>query len=141
MELDATLVALIDRVTRRMRAAARACRTVVLRLRFSDYTRAMRSHTIAEATAQTRTLLGVARDLLAAATPLIAERGITLLGVALTNLVNADEVQLALPLERHHPTALDTALDSVRDRYGSDAIVRAVLLHRDKGIAMPHLPD
>ncbi|WP_028058745.1 DNA polymerase IV [Candidatus Solirubrobacter pratensis] len=140
-ELDATLVALIDRVARRMRAASRACRTVVLRLRFSDYTRATRSHTITEATAQTRTLLGVARELLAAARPLIAERGLTLLGVALTNLLNADEVQLALPLERHRPTALDAALDSVRDRYGSDAIVRAVLLHRDPGIAMPHLPD
>jgi hypothetical protein len=32
-------------------------------------------------------------------------------------------------------------LDSVRDRYGSDSIVRAVLLNRDSGIAMPQLPD
>jgi DNA polymerase-4 len=124
-----------------MRNASRVCRTVVLRLRFSDYARATRSHTLTEATAQTRPLLGVARDLLAAAGPLIRERGLTLIGVALTNLANADEVQLALPLERHHPTALDEALDTVRDRYGSDAIVRAVLLHRDQGIAMPHLPD
>ncbi len=140
-ELDATLVALLDRITRRMRRAQRVARTVVLRLRFSDFTRATRSHTISEATAQTRPLLGVARDLLAEARPLIAERGITLLGISLTNLLNADEVQLALPLDRHMPTALDIALDSVRDRYGSDAIVRAVLLDRDPGIAMPHLPD
>jgi DNA polymerase IV len=140
-ELDSTLVALMDRVTRRMRRAQRVARTVVLRLRFSDFTRATRSHTISEATAQTRPLLGVARELLAEARPLIAERGITLLGISLTNLLNADEVQLALPLDRHMPTALDIALDSVRDRYGSDAIVRAVLLHRDRGIAMPHLPD
>ena len=81
------------------------------------------------------------RELLGEARPLIAERGITLLGISLTNLLNADEVQLALPLERHMPTALDIALDSVRDRYGSDSIVRAVLLNRDRGIAMPHLPD
>jgi DNA polymerase-4 len=140
-ELDATLVALIDRTTRRLRAASRVCRTVVLRLRFSDYTRATRSHTIVEATAQTRPLLLVARDLLAAGSPEIERRGLTLLGVALSNLMNADEVQLALPLERHHPSALDVALDRVRDRYGTDAIVRAVLLHRDPGIAMPHLPD
>jgi DNA polymerase-4 len=139
--LDATLVALMDRVTRRMRRAERVARTVVLRLRFSDMTRATRSHTISEATAQTRPLLGVARELLFEARPLIAERGITLVGISLTNLLNADEVQLALPLDRHMPTALDIALDSVRDRYGSDAIVRAVLLHRDSGIAMPHLPD
>jgi DNA polymerase IV len=140
-KLDATLVALVDRVTRRMRHARRVCRTVVLRLRFEDFTRATRSHTISEATAQTRPLLGVARELLTTARPLIAERGITLLGISLTNLLNADEVQLAFPLERHMPTALDVALDSVRDRYGSEAIVRAVLLHRDRGIAMPHLPD
>jgi DNA polymerase-4 len=140
-ELDATLVALIDRVARRMRAARRVCRTVVLRLRFADYARVTRSHTIPEATNRTRPLLLVARDLLTAATPEIERRGLTLLGVALSNLANADEVQLALPLERHHPTALDAALDDVRDRYGTDAIVRAVLLHRDPGIAMPHLPD
>ena len=140
-ELDSTLVALMDRVTRRMRRAQRVARTVVLRLRFSDMTRATRSHTITEATAQTRPLLGVARELLAEARPLISERGITLLGISLTNLLNADEVQLALPLDRHMPTALDIALDSVRDRYGSDAIVRAVLLNRDPGIAMPQLPD
>jgi DNA polymerase-4 len=140
-ELDSTLVALMDRITRRMRRAQRVARTVVLRLRFADFTRATRSHTISEATAQTRPLLGVARELLAEARPLIRERGITLLGISLTNLLNADEVQLALPLDRHMPTALDIALDSVRDRYGSDAIVRAVLLHRDPGIAMPQLPD
>ena len=140
-ELDSTLVALMDRITRRMRRAQRVARTVILRLRFSDFTRATRSHTISEATAQTRPLLGVARELLAEARPLISERGITLLGISLTNLLNADEVQLALPLDRHMPTALDIALDSVRDRYGSDAIVRAVLLHRDPGIAMPQLPD
>jgi DNA polymerase-4 len=140
-ELDSTLVALLDRITRRMRRAQRVARTVILRLRFSDMTRATRSHTISEATAQTRPLLGVARELLAEARPLISERGITLLGISLTNLLNADEVQLALPLDRHMPTALDIALDSVRDRYGSDAIVRAVLLHRDTGIAMPQLPD
>jgi DNA polymerase IV len=140
-ELDSTLVALLDRITRRMRRAQRVARTVVLRLRFADFTRATRSHTISEATAQTRPLLGVARELLAEARPLIRERGITLLGISLTNLLNADEVQLALPLDRHMPTALDIALDSVRDRYGSDAIVRAVLLHRDTGIAMPQLPD
>src|SRR3954454_14900317 len=140
-ELDSTLVALMDRVTRRMRRAQRVARTVVLRLRFSDFTRATRWHTISEATAQTRPLLGVARELLAEARPLISERGITLLGISLTNLLNADEVQLALPLDRHMPTALDIALDSVRDRYGSDAIVRAVLLHRDTGIAVRQLRD
>src|SRR5262245_34185344 len=37
-DLDAILTGLVDRVTRRMRAAGRIGRTVVLRLRFDDYT-------------------------------------------------------------------------------------------------------
>ncbi len=45
-EIDATVVALVDRVTRRMRAAGRVGRTVVLRLRFADFSRATRSHTL-----------------------------------------------------------------------------------------------
>src|SRR5580704_14618710 len=80
-ELQATLMTLIDRVSRRLRAARRACRTVVLRLRFDDFSRATRSHTVAEATTRTATLLSVARALLAAAAPLIRQRGLTLIGV------------------------------------------------------------
>ena len=76
-ELDGMLVAIVDRVCRRMRAARRVCRTVVLRLRFDDFTRATRSHTMGEATAHTETILEVARDLFQAAQPLIRERGLT----------------------------------------------------------------
>ena len=37
--------------------------------------------------------------------------------------------------------ALDAALDEVRERFGSAAITRAVLLGRDRGFTMPLLPD
>ena len=114
----------------------------MLRLRFADFTRATRSLTLSEADrADARRCSAPRASLLAAARELILRQGITLLGVSLTNLTDNRSVQLALPLDRHHPTALDEALDSVRDRYGTDAITRAVLLHRDKGYAMPHLPD
>src|SRR5215211_4908800 len=63
--LDAVIIALVDRVTRRMRAARRVGRTIVLRLRFGDYSRATRSRTLADATAETRTILAAARVLLA----------------------------------------------------------------------------
>jgi DNA polymerase-4 len=139
--LDAALVALVDRLTRRLRAAQRVCRTVVLRLRFGDFTRATRSHTLDEATARTSVILATARGLLAAAMPLIERQGISLVGVAVTNLSDASAVQLALPLDRRPVSALDAALDAVRDRYGSGAITRAVLLGRDPGITMPLLPD
>jgi DNA polymerase IV len=139
--LDAVLVGLVDRLARRLRAARRLCRTVTLRLRFGDFSRATRSHTLPEATAQTQTLLATARGLLATAVPMIEGQGITLLGVAFGNLDDGGAIQLALPLDHLHPSALDTALDDIRDRFGSAAITRAVLLGRDQGPTVPLLPD
>ena len=139
-ELDATVIALIDRITRRMRTAQRVCRTVVLRLRFDDFTRATRSATMLEATAETDVILAAARDLFAAARPLIERKGVTLVGFSLSNLADARAIQLALPFETDR-RALDTALDDVRERFGSDAIKRAVLLGRNTGLTVPLLPD
>ena len=140
-DIDADVVALVDRVTRRMRAARRVGRTVVLRLRFDDYARATRSHTLPLPTASTETILIAARTLLAQSLPTIRERGITLVGISVANLDNADALQLLLPFDRRHQEALDSALDDVRDRFGSGAITRAVLLGRDRGFSMPLLPD
>ncbi|MEQ0565535.1 DNA polymerase IV [Amycolatopsis sp. NEAU-NG30] len=140
-ELDVVLVALIDRIARRLRAAHRVCRTVTLRLRFADFSRATRSQTLPEATAGTGVLLAAARELLVAALPLIADRGITLLGAALSNLADAEPFQPALPFERPRATQLDTALDAVRDRFGKSAVTRAVLLGRPDDLEVPMLPD
>jgi DNA polymerase-4 len=139
--LDAVLVGLVDRLARRLRAARRVCRTVTLRLRFDDFSRASRSHTLPEPTAQTQTVLATERRLLARAMPMIESEGITLLGVALGNLEDDGATQLALPLDRAPPSALDAALDDIRDRFGSAAITRAVLLGRDQGPSVPLLPD
>jgi DNA polymerase-4 len=140
-DVDAALVALVDRVTRRMRAAGRVGRTVVLRLRFADFSRATRSHTLPHATANTETILITARGLLAIAAPLIERRGITLVGVAVSNLEDGGAFQLALAIDRHSSDALDAAIDEVRQRFGSTAVTRAVLLGRGQGLTMPLLPD
>jgi len=140
-EIDAVAVELVDRVTRRMRAAGRVGRTVVLRLRFDDYSRATRSHTLTQATAHTGTILATIRRLLAAAAATIERRGLTLVGVAVGNLSSDAAVQLALPLDRRTGTALDSAIDGVRERFGSGALTRAVLLGRDPGLSVPMLPD
>ncbi len=139
--VDAVVVALVDRVTRRMRAARRVGRTIVLRLRFDDFSRATRSHTLSQATAQTQTILTTVRALLTTALPMIERQGLTLVGVAVGNLDDADAVQLALPFDRHRSSALDAALDDVCERFGSAAVTRAVLLGRDQGLSVPLLPD
>jgi DNA polymerase IV len=139
--LDAHLVALVDRLGRRLRAR-RVCRTVVLRLRFDDFSRATRSQTLPEATAQTQTILAAARELLAAARPMIEAQGITLVGVTLGNLADDGAIQLALPyFARGRAGALDAALDDLRDRFGTGTITRAVLVDRDQGVSVPLLPD
>jgi DNA polymerase IV len=139
--VDATLVALVDRVTRRMRRADRVGSTVVLRMRFSDFTRATRSHTLPYPTAETAAVLFAARLLMAGAMPVIERRGLTMVGIAVTNLADGRAVQLRLRVDRHGDADLDAAVDEVRERYGSQALIRAVLLGRDEGWSVPMLPD
>jgi DNA polymerase-4 len=138
-EVEAALIALVERVARRLRAAQRVCRTIVLRLRFDDFTRATRSRTLAEATARTEWLLLAARTLLAASRSLIAERGLTLIGVALTSLSDQRAGQLALDFDR--TSELDRTLDALRERFGSAAISRARLVGREEDNWVPLLPD
>lgn len=140
-EIAAYLDGLTDRLGRRLRAADRVCRTIILRLRFDDFTRATRSHTLIEATDATATLRHAARGLLDLAQPLIDERGITLIGLSLTNLDDADTMQLTLPLEPRADNTLDATLDDLRRRFGTAAVTRAALLKKGEGLSVPLLPD
>ena len=158
-EIDAIVINLVDRITRRMRAANRTGRTVTMRLRFDDFGRATRSNTLPRATASTEAVLAAARELVAAAIPLTAERGLTLVGFAVSNIDHAGAQQLELPFDKSsrshatparmpsHPAtaadllAVDAAVDNVRRRYGNSALTRGVLVGRDPGLEMPMLPD
>lgn len=140
-ELDATLTTLVDRVTRRMRTAGRTGRTVVLRLRFDDFTRATRSRTVPRPTDDTQLLLTVARLLFAEAQPMIRERGLTLLGISVGNLDDSPDRQLELPFPGHALGELDGTIDQIRDRFGSALVTRGALVGRDPGMAVPLLPD
>ncbi len=142
-EVDATVCTLVDRITRRMRTAGRTGRTVVLRLRFDDFSRATRSHTLPKATSSTDPVLAAARGLVAEARPLIAERGLTMLGFSVANIDRSGAQQLELPFGDTTQFAddLDLAVDLVRRRYGTAALTRGVLLGRHPGLEMPHLPD
>jgi DNA polymerase-4 len=114
-----------------MRAKGRVGRSVTLRLRFSDYSRATRSLTLGQATSTTRTVLIAAKRLLAVARPMIRERGLTLIGVAVTDVsMPRAGVQLPLALGGRDDIALDTAVDRARDRFGAKAVTRASLVRR-----------
>lgn len=155
VEVESLAASLADRVCGRLRDGSRACRTVTLGLRFTDYSRATRSHTLDFPTDRTGAVLDAVRDLLAAARSPIEQRGLTLVSVAVTNLEELDTVQLMLPLAAgsddrrasdaahpgRDPSALDAALDDVRKRFGDDSIRRASGFGAEQKVAAPVLPD
>ncbi|MGK2320370.1 DNA polymerase IV [Gordonia rhizosphera] len=140
-DIEATLLAIVERLGKRLRGADRVCRTVVLRLRFDDFGRATRSRSFLESTDRTDIIMAVARGLLDDAMPIIRDRGCTLIGLSLTNLDDHNCVQLTLPFEADHGADLDIAMDRLRNRFGRDAVTRAVLVGRHHGDDAPMLPD
>jgi len=140
-ELDATLLALVERVTERLRGGRRVGRTVTLRLRHADLSRETRSRTLPVATDRTDLVLAAARELLDARWPHLRAVGCSLVGVTVSDLAPADAVQLALDLDGHDRRELDHTLDAVRRRFGSRAVTRASLLGVSRGPGVPLLPD
>lgn len=141
VELEGYLLALLDKVAKRLRRAERVCRTVTLRFRFDDFTRATRGHTLPAPTDNTATLAAAARQVLGENRAMVADRGLTLIGITLSGLDDSDSVQLELPYPSAAPTGLDAAMDRIRDKYGSTSLTRAAMLHRDPGLSVPLLPD
>ncbi len=140
-DLDVVLRRLVDRVTGRMRKAGRVGRTVTLRFRFDDFTRATRSHSLPDATSSTAVVVATARGLFEANWELIETRGLTLLGLSVGNLHDEDAVQLTLPFARSDADRLDAVVDAVRGRFGGSSLVRAATMRGHPGITIPMLPD
>jgi DNA polymerase-4 len=140
-ELELILTQIIDRLARRLRDGDRTCRTIVLRLRYGDFAKVTRSRTLRFPSDRTSVLLTIAQGLLAAALPEIAERGITLIGVSLSQLGRTDSFQPELPIDWNDGAHLDTVLDAVRDRFGATSVARAAQLGRDPGWSAPLLPE
>lgn len=140
-ELDSLAASLVDRTARRLRKSDQVCHTITVGLRFGDFGRASRSHTLPGPTCRTEAILAAVHDLLAATRPMIEERGLTLLSISLANLEGDDAVQMELPFDGDDSSALDAALDDLRERFGADAVTRASLIDRDAGVSVPLLPD
>ncbi|MFJ4017414.1 DNA polymerase IV [Microbacterium sp. NPDC090014] len=140
-ELDLFLTQIIDRLARRLRDGERVCRTVVLRLRYGDFAKATRSRSLRVPTDRTAILLDVARTLLAAAWPEIEARGITLIGISLSQLDRAEYAPPELPIDWGDDERLDTVLDTLRGRFGAASVSRAAQLGRDPGWSTPILPE
>ncbi len=138
--LEVALLALVDRVARRMRAVGRTGSTITLRLRFVDFSRSTTARTLPRPTAHTGEVLTVARALLRTRWPEIERRGCTLIGVSVGAL-DDQPAQLSLPIDDAPDPTLDDTIDAVREKFGSGAVRRAVQLSHDDREGQPILPD
>jgi len=119
---------------------------VTLRFRYDDFGRATRARSLAHPTAATNPIAAVATSILQSELETIEERGLTLLGLSVGNLMSLDGAaampeQLLLPFTRKDQTPLDTTVDSLRERFGRSVLTRASMLGRHVGFETPKLPD
>jgi len=134
--LAADLGQMAARVAARLRAADRTARTIVLKVRFHDFTTITRSHTLPHPTALTVEIAATARALL---DTVDLGTGIRLMGVSVSQLEEGAPVQGTLALDgpsdsaRDDRRALDAALDGVRQRFGEGAVGAAGGRTRDRG--------
>jgi len=126
------LLRLSDRSATRMRHSGMLARTVVLTVRFSDFTTITRSRTMRESTDVTRDIFGTATTLYAALG--LQRARIRLLGVRLEGLTDAAEtpVQGRLDDPEHGWRDAERAMDRAAERFGSGIVRPASLVVRDE---------
>ncbi|MGH7376303.1 MAG: DNA polymerase IV [Candidatus Methylomirabilales bacterium] len=131
--LRTTLLALAERVGRRLRREGVRGSTVTLKVRFEPFETHTRARTLDAPTALADEIFPVAAALLAAAR--VPGRRIRLLGIAVSRLLPAEAAGRQLPLfgeggaRRERVAAV---MDAVAARFGEDALTRAALLPRPR---------
>lgn len=116
--LHLRIAELASDVGARLRTGGWTARTVTLKLRYSDFTTITRQETLRTSTATDTTVRDAALALLDAAWSGSAVR---LLGVGVSGLADAPQLDL---FDRPAVDRIDHTLDSLRERFGRDAIRR-----------------
>ncbi len=122
--LDIHLVRLCDAVTRRLRAGKLKASTVVLVLKYSDFTRITRQIKLASPSNDPRTFLKEARSILS---QIDVSSGIRLIGVSASGLLEAGGIEDQLSfeeinLEYESQDNLIEAIDEIRAKYGLNSL-------------------
>ncbi len=117
--LEEELYPLVEDVCWSARSAARRARTITLKLRYADFKTITRAETV-EPTNDDAVVFRISKKLLH--DNYQRGRGVRLIGVTLSNLVDEAQAALALfPQEGRRRDAL-TAVDKLRDKFGDDVI-------------------
>lgn len=129
--LNRTLVWLCDKVASRLRANGQKGKVVTVKYRTEDFKTFTRRTTLAEAMDDTNTILETAKTLMAG---LLKKTGkVRLLGVGVSGFATSSFKQRTLFEKKGEQRNLATedAVDQVRKRFGSKAIIRGSLLKDD----------
>lgn len=130
-EVRRELLRLSEQVAHRLRGHGVVARTIVLKVRFADFTTITRSHTLADPSDTSREVYATVSALFDA---LHLQRArIRLVGVRAEGLIGAGErsEQLAFDTPEHGWRDADRAKDRATARFGADAVRPARLIPRD----------
>lgn len=131
-QMQRALLALSDRVARRLRRADVRARTITLKVRDGGFRTRTRARTLANATSESAELYAVVTGLLP--TAWTAPTPVRLLGVGAAQLVEVDAgVQLDL-FARSRWEHAERVADQVREQFGDAAMTRGALLGRDRPV-------
>lgn len=130
--LASWLLSQAERVGKSLRKQGLAGRTITLKLKYADFTQHTRSRTLKEHTNSTRVIYETALELLAESK---LQKPLRLIGVGVSQF-GKDALQLSLlpssqDKQKERDCALDCALDTLRDKFGSKAIVRGKLFAKE----------
>jgi len=118
---------LCDQVAARLATSRLSGQTIILKVRFGDFSTISRSSRQSVPVAHTADIWDTARGLLTRAG--IGNRSVRLLGIAVSDLVDtADARQLAFGAERRDAAA--EAVNEVRERFGSASVIPARIAPR-----------
>ncbi|MEH0110148.1 DNA polymerase IV [Tersicoccus sp. MR15.9] len=128
VRLEAELLRLAHRTAARLRAAGLQCRTVSIKVRYSDFTTLTRSHSLVEGIDSAARLHAVSVALLRALGP--RPLPVRLIGLRAESLADATGVaeQLSIDRQENNWRTAERTLDDVHRRFGSTAVGPARLL-------------
>ncbi len=128
-DIKREILRLAERVAGRLREAGLSARTVTLKVRFANFSTITRSRTLEAPTDAAARLFTTAHDLYGRLS--LARPRIRLLGVAATGIVSGGVVeQLKIGERPDRWRTADRAMDTLRRRFGGDAVDRAALADR-----------
>ncbi|MGZ4134791.1 MAG: DNA polymerase IV [Tumebacillaceae bacterium] len=133
--LEATLLAQVETIARRMRSKGVEGRTVTLKLRYAPFRTITRSHTMPNASALEKTLYHTVKLLLAKC-GLTRDDAIRLIGVSVSHFTPAGETQQLSLFDDVQSDVkqqdLTKVVDQLKDKFGENVLTRARLVRRDK---------